>query len=74
MLKLTIRKHKLFGIDLEDIVYDIVEILETMGSISGCDKSRVMSTSYLVFEMIKLSINALQNKEAVSKLYNTDNS
>ena len=63
-------------LDLEDIAYDIVEILETMGSISGCDKSRVMSTSYLAFEMIKLSINALQNKEkeAVSKLYNTDNS
>jgi phosphate transport system protein len=56
--------------------YDIVEILETMGSIHKCDKSRVIETSNLTSQMIKLSINALQNKEkeTVSKLYNMDNS
>jgi phosphate transport system protein len=56
--------------------YDIAEILEMMGSIHKCDKSRVIETSNLASEMIKLSINALQNKEkeTVSKLYNMDNS
>lgn len=56
--------------------YDIVEILETMGSIHKCDKSRVMETSNLASEMIRLSINSLQTKEkeTVSKLYNMDNS
>jgi len=56
--------------------YDIIEVLETMGSISGCDKSRVMATSNLAFEMIRLSIDALRTKdqETVSKLYDMDNS
>ncbi len=56
--------------------YDIAEILEIMGSIHKCDKSRVIETSNLASEMIKLSINALQNKEkeTVSTLYNMDNS
>lgn len=56
--------------------YDIVEVLETMGSIHKCDKSRVMETSNLASEMIRLSINALQTKEkeTASKLYNMDNS
>lgn len=56
--------------------YDIVEILETMGSFHKCDKSHVMETSNLASEMIRLSINALQTreKEIVSKLYNMDNS
>lgn len=56
--------------------YDIIEVLETMGSINRCDKSRVMATSNLAFEMIRLSIDALRtkDKETVSKLYFMDNS
>jgi phosphate transport system protein len=56
--------------------YDIVEVLETMGSIHKCDKSRVIATSNLAFEMIRLSIDALRTKdeETVSKLYDMDNS
>jgi len=56
--------------------YDIVEVLETMGSFHKCDKSLVIETSNLAFEMIRLSINALKTKEkeTVSKLYNMDNS
>jgi len=56
--------------------YDIVEVLETMGSFEKCDKSLVMKTSDIACEMIRLSINALKTKQidAVSKLYNMDNS
>jgi phosphate transport system protein len=56
--------------------YDIVEVLETIGSIHTCDKSRVMEASNVASEMIRLSINSLQTKEkeTVSKLYNMDNS
>jgi phosphate transport system protein len=56
--------------------YDIVEVLETMGSFNKCDKSLVIKTANLTYEMIRLSINALKTKEkeTVSKLYNTDNS
>ena len=56
--------------------YDIVEVLETMGSIHKCNKSHVMATSNLAFEMIRLSIDALRNKDegTVSKLYDMDNS
>jgi phosphate transport system protein len=56
--------------------YDIVEVLETMGSFQKCDKSLVMKTSEIACEMIRLSINALKTrqKDAVSKLYDMDNS
>ena len=56
--------------------YDIIEVLETMGSVHKCNKSVVMETSNLASEMIRLSINALQNKEknTVSTLYKMDDS
>jgi phosphate transport system protein len=56
--------------------YDIVEVLETMGSIHKCDKSLVMKASNLASEMIRLSINALKTREknSVSKLYKMDDS
>ena len=55
--------------------YDIIEVLETMGSVHKCDKSVVIETSNLASEMIRLSINALQTKEknTVSTLYKIDN-
>ena len=56
--------------------YDIIELLETIGSIHKCDKSLVMETSNVASEMIRLSINALQTKEknTVSRLYKMDDS
>ena len=56
--------------------YDIIEVLETMGSIHKCDKSMVMKTSNLASEMIRLSINALKTREknTVSTLYEMDDS
>ena len=56
--------------------YDIIEVLETMGSIHKCDKSLVMKVSNLASEMIRISINALQSKEknTVSTLYEMDDS
>lgn len=56
--------------------YDIIEVLETMGSIHKCDKSMVMKTSNLASEMISLSINALKTREknTVSTLYEMDDS
>ena len=54
--------------------YDIVDVLETMGSISDCDKSYVLEMSNTVREMIHLSINALQSRDrnAAQKLYEMD--
>ncbi|MBV9669250.1 MAG: phosphate uptake regulator PhoU, partial [Nitrososphaeraceae archaeon] len=54
--------------------YDIVDVLETMGSISNCDKSAVLETAKTVREMILLSLNALQSrdKNAAEKLYEMD--
>ena len=54
--------------------YDIVDVLETMGSISDCDKSYVLQMSNTVREMIHLSIEALQSRErnAAQKLYEMD--
>ena len=56
--------------------YDIVEVLETIGSFHKCDKSLVLETSNVASEMIRLSINALQTKEknTVSQLYKMDDS
>jgi phosphate transport system protein len=54
--------------------YDIVDVLETMGTISNCDKSAVLETAKTVREMILLSLNALQSrdKNAAEKLYEMD--
>jgi phosphate transport system protein len=54
--------------------YDIVEVLETMGSISDCDKSTVLEMAKTVRGMILLSLNALQSrdKNAAEKLYQMD--
>jgi phosphate transport system protein len=54
--------------------YDIVDVLETMGSISDCDKSAVLGMTDTVREMILLSVGSLQsrNKDAVQKLYEMD--
>ena len=55
--------------------YDIVDVLETMGSIADCDKSAVSEMSKIVMEMIAVSLQALQSrdKNAVEKLYQMDN-
>ena len=49
--------------------YDIVDVLETMGSISDCDKSAVIEMTDTVREMILLSVSSLQsrNKDAGTK-------
>jgi phosphate transport system protein len=54
--------------------YDIVDVLETMGSISDCDKSAVLEMADTVGEMILLSLAALEarDKNAASKLYEMD--
>jgi phosphate transport system protein len=54
--------------------YDIVDVLETMGPISDCDKSYVLQMSNTVREMINLSIDALQSRDrnAAQKLYEMD--
>ncbi|MFL6328135.1 MAG: phosphate signaling complex PhoU family protein [Nitrososphaeraceae archaeon] len=54
--------------------YDIVDVLEAMGSISDCDKSAVLEMSKTVREMIVLSLQTLQSrdKNAAEKLYRMD--
>jgi phosphate transport system protein len=54
--------------------YDIVDVLETMGSISDCDKSAVLEASTTVREMIHMSVSALRakDKDAAEKLYQMD--
>src|ERR671932_703498 len=54
--------------------YDIVDVLETMGSISNCDKSAVLEMAKTVREMIVLSLQTLQSrdKNAVEELYKMD--
>jgi phosphate transport system protein len=54
--------------------YDIVDVLEAMGSISDCDKSAVLEMSKTVREMIVLSLQTLQSrdKNAAEKLYQMD--
>lgn len=55
--------------------YDIVDVLETMGSISDCDKSAVLEMATTVRDMIHMSVQALQSKDknAAEKLYQLDN-
>src|SRR5918999_5825439 len=43
--------------------YDIVDVLEIMGSISDCDKSAVLEMANTVREMILLSVQALQSRD-----------
>jgi len=54
--------------------YDIVDVLETMGSISDCDKTVVLETAGTVRQMIHSSVQALQSKDknAAEKLYEMD--
>jgi len=54
--------------------YDIVEVLETIGHISECDKTAVLRMASTVREMILLSVHALQlrDKNASAKLYEMD--
>lgn len=54
--------------------YDIVDVLETMGSIADCDKSAVLEAAGTVREMIRMSVHALQSrdKDAAQKLYEMD--
>jgi phosphate transport system protein len=54
--------------------YDIVDVLETMGSIANCDKSAVLEMSATVREMIHISVQALHSKDknAAEKLYQMD--
>jgi phosphate transport system protein len=54
--------------------YDIVDVLETMGSIADCDKNAVLEMSCTVREMIRISVQALQSKDknAAEKLYQMD--
>jgi len=54
--------------------YDIVNVLETIGSISDCDKSTVLEMAGTVREMIKLSLYSLRSrdKDAAQKLYQMD--
>jgi phosphate transport system protein len=54
--------------------YDIVDVLETMDSISDCDKSTVLEMAGTVREMIHLSLQSLRSrdKDASQKLYQMD--
>ena len=54
--------------------YDIADVLETMGSISDCDKSAVLEMANRVREMILLSVAAFQSrdKNAAAQLYEMD--
>jgi phosphate transport system protein len=54
--------------------YDIVDVLEVMGSIADCDKSTVFEMSITVREMIHASVQALQSrdKDAARELYKKD--
>jgi phosphate transport system protein len=54
--------------------YDIADILETIGSVSECDKFAVLEMSKTVREMILLSLQALRSrdKDASQRLYEMD--
>lgn len=54
--------------------YEIVEVLDMMGSISECDKTVVTEAAKVTSEMISLSVNALDFKDklASDKLYDMD--
>ena len=54
--------------------YEIVEVLDMMGSISECDKSVVTEAAKVTSEMISLSVSALdfKDQQASDKLYDMD--
>lgn len=54
--------------------WDIVDVFESLGSVTDCDKSEVIEMTKTVREMILLSVNSLQSrdKNAVKKLYEMD--
>ena len=54
--------------------YEIVEVLDMMGSISDCDKTVVTEAAKVTSEMISLSVSALdfKDKQASDKLYEMD--
>jgi phosphate transport system protein len=54
--------------------YDIVDVLETMGSVADCDKSAVLEAATTVRDMIGMSVQALysRDKNAAEKLYQMD--
>ena len=54
--------------------YEIVEVLDMIGSILECDKTVVTKAANVTSEMISLSVNALdfKNKETSDKLYDMD--
>jgi phosphate transport system protein len=54
--------------------YEIVEVLDMMGSISECDKTAVTEAAKVTSEMISLSVSSLdfKDKQASDKLYDMD--
>jgi phosphate transport system protein len=54
--------------------YEIIEVLDMIGSISKCDKIVVTEAANVTSEMISLSVNALytNNKQISDKLYDMD--
>jgi phosphate transport system protein len=54
--------------------YEIVEVLDMIGSISECDKTVVTKAANVTSEMISLSVNILHanNKQTSDKLYDMD--
>jgi phosphate transport system protein len=54
--------------------YEIVEVLDMMGSISECDKTVVTEAAKVTSEMISLSVSSLdfKDKQASDKLYDMD--
>ena len=54
--------------------YEIVEVLDMMGSISECDKTVVIEAAKVTSEMIFLSVSALdvKDQQASDKLYDMD--
>lgn len=54
--------------------YDIVDVLESMGSVADCDKSAVLQMATITREMILLSVKSLQarDRDAASRLYEMD--
>ena len=55
--------------------YDIVDVLETMGSISHCEKKPVLDMACISRDMIHLSVQALRSKDKdiAEKMYQMDN-
>jgi phosphate transport system protein len=54
--------------------YDIVDVMEVMGSVSHCDKSAVLEMAKVTIDMIHQSVQALRarDKEAAERLYQMD--